>query len=58
MEIIGAGLKAFLLACEEGVVPPFKQKFPWLGADLQTVRISFCKTKTCAGKTTEQRSIC
>ncbi len=45
MEIIGEGLKAFLQTCEENIIPPFKQKFPWLGPDLQTVRNSLMKEK-------------
>lgn len=40
MQLIGEGLKRF--AAETQLeFPPFRQRFPWLGADLQTVRNSF-----------------
>jgi len=44
MKIVGAGLQAF--ADSTGfTVADFNQRFPWLGADLQTVRNSFIKPR-------------
>ncbi len=45
MQIVGAGLQAFLKEQGGDLLPPFKQRFPWLGADLQTVRNSFSRNK-------------
>ncbi len=42
MDIFGAGLQVFLKK-NTGIAPPFRSKFPWLGADLQTLRNSFAK---------------
>lgn len=42
MDIFGAGLQAFLKKNTE-IAQPFRAKFPWLGADLQTLRNSFAK---------------
>ena len=40
MKILGQGLSDYLLATGTEL-PPFRQRFPWIGADLQTVRNSF-----------------
>ena len=45
MQIVGAGLQAFLDEQGRDFLPPFRQRFPWLGADLQTVRNSFSRKK-------------
>lgn len=42
MQIVGEGLNAFLDA-NHFVFPAFKQRFPWKGADLQTIRNSIVK---------------
>lgn len=42
MKIIGPGLASFLEA-NNFTLPAFKQRFPWKGADLQTIRNSFVR---------------
>lgn len=40
MDILGAGLRGFLEK-NPGTVKPFRQRFPWIGPDLQTLKNSF-----------------